>query len=308
MQQTFPDPRPRPWSRRLRQRVGNPFGYVLLAPAVILLVVFFYYPVMHSLYMSVFKWPLLGERTFIGLGNYAEMLDDAVVMTAWRFTFTWTLIITPPIFLLALLLAVLTSSQRRGTTIFRSIYFMPTVLTSVAAGLIWKWFFGSQVNGIVNYTLTQLGVIDEPIGWLGTMPYAVIAVAVAGTWLWVGLTMLLFVGAIQGIPQELYEAAEIDGASAWQSLRRVTLPLLRTTFGLALIISIIGSFMSFPEFMVMTEGGPAHKTTPILMWIYYTSFRTYRLGYGAALSFVLMAILVVLTLIQFRFFHRPEEL
>jgi multiple sugar transport system permease protein len=119
--------------------------------------------------------------------------------------------------------------------------------------------------------------------------------------------MLLLVGAIQSIPTEIHESANIDGATWLQSSWYITLPLMRTTFGLAMIISIIGSFLSFAEFLIMTSGGPKHTTTPILMWIYDSSFRYYHLGYGAALSFVLMIVLVILTLIQLKIFHRPEE-
>jgi len=173
--------------------------------------------------------------------------------------------------------------------------------------VIWRWFFGSQANGLANYFIMQLGLVDTPVDWLGNVPQSILAVAFAGIWMWVGLTMLLMVGAIQGIPTEIHESASIDGASWLQSAYYITLPLMRTTFGLALIISIIGSFLSFAEFLIMTEGGPMHATTPIMMLIYNTSFRYYRLGYGAALSFVLMVVLAVLTWVQLKWFHRPEE-
>jgi len=295
------------WRKRLRQRIGDPAAYLMLAPALLLIAVFFYYPMIQSFYMSMYKWPLLGERTFIGLGNYLDMFKDKVAWEAWRFTLTWTLVITPFIFIPGLVLGFLTSSFRRSMSLFRSIYFMPTVLMTVAAGVIWRWFFGSQANGLANYFIMQLGLVDTPVDWLGNVPQSILAVAFAGIWMWVGLTMLLMVGAIQGIPTEIHESASIDGASWLQSAYYITLPLMRTTFGLALIISIIGSFLSFAEFLIMTEGGPMHATTPIMMLIYNTSFRYYRLGYGAALSFVLMVVLAVLTWVQLKWFHRPEE-
>jgi multiple sugar transport system permease protein len=282
-------------------------AYLFIAPAVALLATFFYYPMLRSVYMSFFEWPLLGVPKFVGLANYAAMLRDSIARTAWRFTIYWTLVITPPIFAAGFTLAYLTSGRRRGMSLFRSIYFVPTVLNTVAAGVIWRWFFGSQANGLANFVLMSLGLTKQPIGWLGQVPLSIYCVVLMGTWLWVGLTMLLILGGLQAIPEELYEAAAIDGATGLRVLRFITLPLLRTTFGLALVISVIGSFLSFPEFLIMTEGGPRHLTTPILMWIYDNSFRYYRLGYGASLSVVLMLILIVLTWVQLRWFHRPTE-
>ena len=286
--------------RPVLSRLGNPAGYFLMAPIVILLAGFFYYPVLRSFYMSLFDWPLIGNPRFLGLGNYIRMLGDKTVWQSWGFTLMWTAIITPLCVLFSLALALLTSNALRAITFFRSIYFMPTVLTTVAAGLIWKWFFGSQRDGLVNYALESIGLIDGPIGWLGTMPFAVISVAVMGMWLWVGLSMVLFIGAIQSIPVELYEAAAIDGATPFRRFVLITLPLLRPTFGLVFIVSVIGSFMSFPEFLTMTNGGPGGATTPIMMRIYNVSFKSYKLGYGAALSFVLMLALLLLTIVQLR--------
>lgn len=293
--------------KALRRRMGDPLAYFFLAPAMLLLVAFFYYPIVQSLYMSFFEWPLLGERTFVGFANYLAMFRDGIAWTAWRFTIHWTIVITPPIFVVGFVLAMVTSGRQRGISIFRSIYFLPTVLTTVAGGVIWKWFFGSQANGLANYLLMKMRIVQQPVGWLGDASLATYCVAVMGTWLWVGLTMLLILGGIQAIPEEIHEAAAIDGADRLQTIRHITLPLLRTTFGLALIISVIGSFLSFPEFMIMTQGGPKHLTTPIMMWIYDNSFRYYRLGYGATMSFALMLVLVVLTWIQLQWFNRPTE-
>jgi multiple sugar transport system permease protein len=295
------------WWKKIKPRLGDPIAYVMIAPAIILLAVFFYYPVFQSFYMSLFNWPLLGERTFIGLGNYLEMFTDKVAIKAWTFTVIWTLVITPMIFVVAFLLAFLTSSQRKLMGIFRSIYFVPTILMTVASGVIWRYFFGSQAYGLANYALMSLKITSQPLNFLGSTPQSIFSVAFSGIWMWVGLTMLLLVGAIQSIPLEIHESANMDGATWLQTTWYITLPLMRTTFGMAMIISIIGSFLSFAEFLIMTQGGPNHSTTPILMWIYNTSFQYYHLGYGAALSFVLMLVLIVLTTIQMKLFHRPEE-
>jgi len=295
------------WRKRIKSRLGDPLAYLLVAPVIILLVIFFYYPIIQSFYMSLFDWPLLGARTFVGLSNYLDMFKDKIAIQAWKFTVLWTIVITPFIFIVGLLLAFLTASQRRLMGIFRSIYFVPTILTTVAGGVIWRYFFGSQAYGLGNYVLMSMKVVSTPVDFLGSTPQSIFSVAFSGIWMWVGLTMLLLVGAIQSIPAELHESANIDGANWAQTSWYITLPLMRTTFGLAMIISIIGSFLSFAEFLIMTSGGPKHTTTPILMWIYDTSFRYYHLGYGAALSFVLMIVLVILTLIQLKIFHKPEE-
>ncbi len=295
------------WLKKARSRLGDSIAYLMIAPAMILLLVFFYFPVFQSFYMSLFNWPLLGERTFIGLQNYIAMFSDSVALKAWKFTVIWTVVITPLIFLAGTLLAFLTSSQRKLMGIFRSIYFVPTILMTVASGIVWRYFFSSQAYGLANFMLMKLKFISDPINFLGAVPQSIFTVAFSGVWMWVGLTMLLLVSAIQGIPSEILESASIDGANYAQSSWYITLPLIRTTFGMAMIISIIGSFLSFAEFLIMTDGGPNHATTPILMWIYNQSFQYYHLGYGAALSFILMILLVVLTAIQLKMFHRPEE-
>lgn len=296
------------WRKMIKIRLGDPIAYLMIAPAIILLLVFFYYPVFQSFYMSLFNWPLLGERTFIGLQNYISMFSDPVALKAWKFTVIWTLVITPLIFIVGMLLAFLTSSQRKLMGLFRSIYFMPTILMTVAGGIIWRYFFSSQAYGLGNFILMKLKIVSEPLNFLGAVPQSIFSIAFSGVWMWVGLTMLLLVSAIQAIPMELNKSANMDGASWLQSSWYITFPLIRPSFGMAMIISIIGSFLSFAEFLIMTEGGPSHATTPILMWIYDQSFQYYHLGYGAALSFILMIVLVILTVIQLKFFHRPQEL
>ena len=305
---TLPAHHSQSWWKKTKLRLGDPVAYLMIAPAIILLLVFFYYPVFQSFYMSLFNWPLLGERTFIGFQNYIAMFSDSVALKAWKFTVIWTLVITPMIFIMGMLLAFLTSSQRKLMGIFRSVYFMPTILMTVAGGIIWRYFFSSQAYGLGNFVLMKLKIVSEPVNFLGAVPQSIFSIAFSGVWMWVGLTMLLLVSAIQSIPTELHESANIDGANWLQSSWYITLPLIRTSFGMAMIISIIGSFLSFAEFLIMTDGGPSHATTPILMWIYDQSFQYYYLGYGAALSFILMIVLVILTVIQLKLFHRPEEL
>jgi len=305
---TLPAHHSQSWWKKTKLKLGDPVAYLMIAPAIILLLVFFYYPVFQSFYMSLFNWPLLGERTFIGFQNYIAMFSDSVALKAWKFTVIWTLVITPMIFIMGMLLAFLTSSQRKLMGIFRSVYFMPTILMTVAGGIIWRYFFSSQAYGLGNFVLMKLKIVSEPVNFLGAVPQSIFSIAFSGVWMWVGLTMLLLVSAIQSIPTELHESANIDGANWLQSSWYITFPLIRTSFGMAMIISIIGSFLSFAEFLIMTDGGPSHATTPILMWIYDQSFQYYYLGYGAALSFILMIVLVILTVIQLKLFHRPEEL
>ncbi len=304
---TSPAYQARSWRKKIKSRLGDPIAYLMVGPAIVLLLVVFYSPVIQSCYMSLFDWQLLGERNFILFDNYLAMFKDTVSMKAWKFTVIWTMVITPLIFMVGMLLAFLTSSQRKLMGIFRSIYFVPTILMTVASGIIWRYFFSSQAYGLANFLLMRLKLIMEPVNFLGDVPQSIFTIAFSGVWMWVGMTMLLLVSAIQSIPSEMHEAASIDGASWLQSSWYITLPLIRTSFGMAMIISVIGSFLSFAEFLIMTQGGPNHSTTPILMWIYNQSFQYYHLGYGAAMSFILMIVLIILTVIQLKLFHRPEE-
>lgn len=290
--------------RRIRSHGLTPYLFIL--PAVLLEGVFFGYPLVRTLWMSLHDWPMLGTQTFVGLGNYSDLLADAGFWRTLRFTVLYTVLVTPPIFLAGTALALLVDRRLRGITLFRSIYFVPVVISLVSVSYIWLWIY-HDLYGLFNWVLRSLGVIDEPIFWMGGAETSLPAIILMVTWKTAGFTMVLLLAGLQSIPQDLYEAAALDGARWGQQLRHLTLPLLRPSFALALIVSIIGSFLAFEPFVIMTHGGPANSTRTVLMYIYETSFGYFRLGSGSAMAVVLLGILVAFSAIQLRLLNRPVD-
>jgi len=216
------------------------------------------------------------------------------------------LLVTPAIFIPAMILALLVNERIRGVTLFRAVYFAPYVIAFATTSLMWKWMY-NEIFGLVNYLLLTLGLIAQPVVWLGVGQIALFSIIVSVVWKTTGLNMILLLAGLQGIPDELYEAAAIDGATGWQRFARITLPLLRPTVATALVISVIGSYLAFDQFFIMTAGGPGRDTTSVVMWIYRTSFQFFEEGAGAAMSFVLLAILVTLSYLQLRVIRRVTE-
>lgn len=272
-------------------------GFLFVLPTVVFVGIFFLIPLMMTIFMSFHDWPLFGERAFIGLTNYIDLLTDKQFINSLGFTFRYTVVITPLIFLTAFTLASLVRQDIPGIGIFRTIFFLPVVIGLGISSLIWVWLLHDQV-GIINKILLDLHLIPKAQLWLANPPSAMNVIVLSVVWKTVGLTMVLLVAGMQAIPDEFYEAAEVDGANYWQKLRFITLPLLRRTIALALVLSVIGSLLSFDQFFIITNGGPRNSTLSIVYWIFNNSFTYFKMGYGAAMSIVLLVILVILSGLQ----------
>jgi multiple sugar transport system permease protein len=276
-----------------RQRTG--IWFVL--PAVVFTIVLFVVPLGMTIWMSFYDWPLIGQRAFNGLQNYVALVNDKQFWVSLWFTTKYTLLVTPPIFLLAFALALLVNQSLHGMGFFRTAYFLPVVIGLGTSSLLWVWLLNDRV-GIFNAMLLSLGVIDKAVVWLGTLNLALGSIVVSVVWKTVGFTMILLLTGMQAIPDELYQAAMVDGAGYWARLRHVMIPLLRRTFALALVLSVIGSYLAFDQFYIMTRGGPRNSTITVVYWIVNNSFTYFKMGYGAALSMVLMAVLLALSGLQ----------
>ena len=286
---------PAGWRRPVYRR--HIVGYLYIAPAWLFTCVFFILPLVLTLIMSLYNWPLLAQRSFIGLANYGEMLGDKQFWSSLWFTARYTLIVTPAIFIPAFFLALLVNQSLRGIGFFRTAYFIPVVIGLGTSSLLWIWMFNDRV-GIFNGLLQALHLIDKPIYFLGDKVSAMISIVASVVWKTVGFSMVLLLMGMQAISEEIYQSAMVDGAGYWQKLYYITLPLLRRTFALALILSVIGSFLAFDQFYIMTQGGPNNQTISVVYWIFANSFTYFRMGYGAALSIILMVILLILSAIQ----------
>jgi len=276
-----------------RQRAGLLF----VLPSVTFVGLFFIVPLLITAFMSLHNWPVLGDRHFIGLGNYRTLISDTMFWNSLIFTIKYTVVITPIIVVVAFGLALLVRQHIPGVAIFRTAYFLPVVIGLSTASIMWIYMFNDQ-SGVFDGILQGLGLIKAPIEWLADPNGALLSVIFMVVWKAVGSTMLFFVIGLQAIPDDLYEAARMDGAGRWALTRYITLPLLRRIFALALVLSVIGSFLAFDQFYIITQGGPQNSTISIVYWIYNTSFTYFKLGYGAALSLVLLVILVAVSVVQ----------
>lgn len=270
-----------------------------MLPAVLFMLVFFIFPLLMTVWMSFHDWPLLGVPVFIGIKNYVTMLQDGQFWASLWFTTQYTVMVTIPIFVLAFLLALLVNLPLAGIGIFRTAYFVPVVIGLGTSSLLWVWLLNDRV-GIINTLLSDLGLIDKPIVWLAQKNTAILAIIVSVVWKTVGFTMILLLSGMQAIPDDIYQAAMVDGASYWNRLTHIMLPLLRRTIALALVLSVIGSYLAFDQFYIMTRGGPQNQTITTVYWIFNNSFTYFKMGYGAALSLVLLVILALLSVAQLR--------
>jgi len=293
-----PRTRPRRYSgsRTFRRRRATA-GLLLVSPAMAFVGVFFLAPLVLMLWMSLHKWPLLGRTSWVGLDNYRAIGSDPVFWRSLGFTGEYTLIVTPILIVVGFCLALLVRERRRGVGFFRTVFFMPYVIGFAAASYLFVWLLDPGV-GLFDKTLQTLGITHSPVLWLSSRTLALFAVVIMIVWKTVGFTMLLFMTGLQSVPNDVQEAAQVDGAGRWVTLRRVTLPLLRRTIALTVILAVVGSMLAFDQFYIITNGGPNNQTLTTVYWIYNSSFVNFQLGYGAAMSVVLMLILMVITAVQ----------
>jgi multiple sugar transport system permease protein len=268
------------------------------APALLFVVVFVLVPLGFAVYLSLTNLPLIGPYHFVGLRNYTQIGQDAVFGASVRFTLLYTGIVTLPILVVGYVLAVLVRADRIGVTALRVAFFLPFVV-----GLTTESFMAYlelQPNtGAVNFVLRNLGITNGGTAWLVQAWPAIGAVCLLVVWSASGLTMMLLMAGMQGIPRELYETAEVDGASWWRRELRITIPLLRRSIALSLILSVIGSFLAFNQFFILTQGGPDVSTTTVVMWIYEKAFVQLHVGAATALAIILVIAVGVISAAQF---------
>jgi multiple sugar transport system permease protein len=273
-------------------------GLLYLSPALLFVLLFTAIPVISLVGISLTNWQLIRPPRFIGATNFVNAFNDDQVWTSLLFTLKYTTIITPILMIGGYLVALLTERNTVLRRLTRTVVFVPVVIGLGVSSLLWYWLF-SPNYGLVNRLLEDLGLIADPVLWLGVdADRSTWAIVASVTWKVLGFGVILFVAAIHAIPTEVNEAAMVDGASAWQRVRRVTLPLTMRTILLVTLISVIGSLLAFDQFYIMTNGQPLNQTASYVFWIYLESFPYLHLGYGAALSLMLAVIIVIFTVVQ----------
>jgi multiple sugar transport system permease protein len=281
-------------------------GLLYLAPAVLFVLVFTAYPLTQMVWMSFHNWSIIEPKRWVGVANFIKAWNDRQFWTSLGFTLRYTLYITPILMIGGYLVALLVADNSPLRRFTRAVVFVPVVIGLGVSSLLWYWLF-SYDFGLVNRTLVDLGIVAKPVVWFGEdATRALWAVITSIVWKVLGFGMLLFVAAIQAIPGETSEAAMVDGASYWQRVRMITLPLTLRTVLLVTLVSIIGSLLAFDQFYLMTAGQPFNKTASSVFWIYLNSFPYLKLGYGAALSLILAVIVLVFTIVQMMLSRRSQ--
>ncbi len=277
-------------------------GYA--APTAVIVGVFFLVPLVLVFWMSMNRWRILGSPTFNFPDNYTKIPDNQLFLDSVTFTLKYTAITTVLLSGIALALALSVQNSRPGVGLFRTAYFLPGAVGFAAASLLFYGFYSQ--SGPLDELLMNLGITDEPIKWLGTPNAALFSTIGMVIWRFAGFNMLILLTGLQAIPLEVYEAARSDGASRWQMFRYITLPLLRPTIALMLVLSITGSLLAFDQFFILTRGGPDGTTVSMVMVIFREGFTRFDLGSAAAISVLLLIVLVILNVIQLRVLGRER--
>lgn len=268
---------------------------VLLAPSLVGMAVFVMGPILGSLALSFTKWDMFADIEWIGMANYWKAINDPAVRGALTNTVLFILGYLPPVVCIGLGLALLLNRSFPGRTLFRAIYFVPVVTSWVAVSLVWKWLLNPEF-GLINYGLSLVGITGP--GWLYDPQWAMAGIVLTSVWKDIGFVMVIYLAGLQEIPDNLYEAAAIDGIGPWRVFWRVTLPLLAPTTFFVTTISLINSFQVFDQVWIMTEGGPAGSTSVVMELIYKNAFRYYQMGYASAISWLLFALIFAVTIAQ----------
>jgi multiple sugar transport system permease protein len=281
---------PRRRSRRRKQLIGALYA----APTAFVVGLFFLVPLGLVAWMSLHRWPLLGPPSMNAPDNYADLTDDDLLRTAAWFTLKYTLLVTVALFVISFGLALIVQHSFRGVSLLRTAYFLPAAVGFASASLLFLGLLSSEI-----------GPFGDALPSVSSSPNAALGSAVGLVlWRFAGFNMLILLTGLQAIPNEVYEAARLDGASWWQTFRSITLPLMRTTIALVLTLMVSGSLLAFDQFWILTRGGPDNSTTSLVMVIYRKAFIELDLGSAAAVSVLLLVVLLIVSVVQLRVLRR----
>ncbi len=257
-------------------------------------------PMIVAIWLSLTEWDMLRPATFVGLSNYQQMLHDDLFWKSLAVTFYFTLVSVPLSLVLSFAVALLVNVNVRGISLFRMLFYLPSIVPLVVNAVLWLWIFNSEL-GLLNAVLHWFGI--PKVLWFQDSNWAMPALIIMSQWS-IGGSMIIFLAGLQGIPQHLYEAAEIDGANYWQRFWNVTIPMMSPVIFFNLVIGLIGALQTFVPGYLMTQGGPQNSTLFYGLYIFRSAFRDFKMGYAAALSWVLFAIVLLLSLFVFRYLGR----
>lgn len=286
-----PAPRPSPQARREATA-----GYLFILPWLLGLVIFVLGPIIISFYYSLTDFDVVRSPIFTGAENYTRLLGDRLFWQSLKVTSIYVFVSTPLALIFSFALAMLMNQQVRWQGLWRTLFYIPTLVPVIASTMLWLWIFNPEF-GLLNTMLRYVG-IDGPL-WLGHSRWALPSLILMSLWT-VGGPMLIYLAGLQGIPSDLYEAADVDGAGPWSKFRAVTLPMMTPVIFFNLIMNMIGAFQVFAQPFIMTQGGPRYATLFYVLYLYQNAFQFFRMGYAAALAWVLFLVILVLTALVFR--------
>ena len=279
------------------------FAYAILLPTLAIIFIFRFLPMLQAFSISLHEYDLIRPARFIGFDNFIDLVQDPLFLNSARVSVTYVVLSCVPVWVLSLALAMLFNREIRAKNYFRSAAFMPVVMPAVVNAVVWTFMY--HQDGVVNTILGWFGL--DPIPWLRSSKWALWAVILIGIWRATPYYMVIFLAGLQAIPQKYYEAAQIDGASSWNQFRHITLPLLKPTLLLVMVMSVIVAMKVFAVPLIMTGGGPADSTRVLPLFIYQTAFEFFKMGRAAAMSVFLFAAMMIFTVFQIRLFSAGEE-
>jgi sn-glycerol 3-phosphate transport system permease protein len=280
----------------------NLLAYTFLTPSLVLFIVFLFYPLIKSVYLSVHSTDPAGRvASYVGFDNFANLFSSGLFISGMKVTVLFALLTVPTGILLAVILSALTHNMLRGKRFFQFAFSLPMVISVGSASVIWKFLFHPTL-GVLNYLLEKMGL--EPIQWLIDPHFALMSISIMTIWMNLGFNYILLSSGMQGIPDEIFESAKIDGAGPMLVFYRITLPLLSPTLFFVLVVSTINAFQSFGQINILTQGGPTNSTNVFVYSIYQESFINFRFGIGSAQALMLFLVITLLTLIQFKWVER----
>ncbi|MGE8203792.1 carbohydrate ABC transporter permease [Heyndrickxia sp. NPDC080065] len=273
-------------------------AWIFMAPGLILLCLFVFWPIIYSVPLAFTNYSVIAETKFIGLDNFIRAFKDPDFLISLKNSLLY-IIVVPFIQLFSILMAVLVNRKIKGIKFFRSAYYIPVVTSMVAVAIIWGWLLSQ--NGVVNYILMSVGVIDKKIGWLSDYNTALWVLMFITMWKGLGYYMMIYLAGLQSIPEDLIEAARIDGASRWQVIQKITIPLLKPYVFFCSLISLMAAIRVFDEVYVLTSGGPGSSTLTSSLYIYQQGFMKFNFGYSSALGLIVSVIIVIFSIFIFLF-------
>lgn len=279
--------------KSLEQKI---FPYLLLAPTLIIFGLFLFYPALNGVWISLTKWDGVNPQKFVGLQNYVKLASDRAFWDSFIRTIVFTVISVPLIYAAALGLALLLTGNIHGSNFFRAVFYWPTMISTIVVGLTWRFLLGEDF-GVINYLLTTLG--QSPVKWLTDPTIAMAVVILVTVWSMAGYYMVMFISGIKAISETYYEAARIDGAGKVQQFWFITLPLLKPTSLLVIVLSTVAVIKTYPLVYALTQGGPAGATKFMVQMIQETGFTKSQMGYASAMTMILFVILALFTAAQF---------